>query len=69
MKSVGLFYCDLLKNCYLLQFAKHLDSSSSKLIYIVTKEESFKKIMAILKLKGISVSTSSDSKLSEVKKR
>ncbi|AEC08147.1 unnamed protein product [Arabidopsis thaliana] len=52
----------------LQKFAKHLDSSSSKLIYIVTKEESFKKIMAILKLKGISVSTSSDSKLSEVKK-
>lgn len=54
---------------FLLQFAEHLDSSSSKIIYIVTKEESFKKIKALLKLKGLSVSTNSDSKISEVKKR
>ncbi|KAG7572871.1 DEAD/DEAH box helicase domain [Arabidopsis suecica] len=52
----------------LQKFAEHLDSSSSKIIYIVTKEESFKKIKALLKLKGLSVSTESDSKISGVKK-
>ncbi|VVA93021.1 unnamed protein product [Arabis nemorensis] len=40
------------------KFAEILDSSSSKLIYIVTKEESFRKFKALLKLKGHSVSAS-----------
>ncbi|KAL1206971.1 DEAD-box ATP-dependent RNA helicase 5 [Cardamine amara subsp. amara] len=52
----------------LQKFAEILDSSSSKRIYIVTKEKSFRKIKAILKLKGLSVSTNSDSKTLEVKK-
>ncbi|EOA29049.1 hypothetical protein CARUB_v10025303mg [Capsella rubella] len=36
------------------KFAELLDSSSSKIIHIVTKEESFRKIRALLKIKGIS---------------
>ncbi|XP_010414501.1 PREDICTED: DEAD-box ATP-dependent RNA helicase 40-like [Camelina sativa] len=36
------------------KFAELLDSSSSKIIHIITKEESFGKIRALLKLKGIS---------------
>ncbi|KFK32283.1 hypothetical protein AALP_AA6G222400 [Arabis alpina] len=54
----------------LLKFAKILDSCSSKLIYIVTKEESFRRFKALLDLKGhsVSASASKDSKTSELKK-
>lgn len=37
-----------------------MDSCSSKNIYIVTKEESFKKLKTLLKIKGLSVSVNSE---------
>ncbi|ESQ51342.1 hypothetical protein EUTSA_v10016555mg [Eutrema salsugineum] len=52
----------------LQKFSEVLDSSSSKIIYIVAKEESFRKLKALLKVKGLSVSANSDSKISELKK-
>lgn len=37
-----------------------MDSCSSKIIYIVTKEGSFKKLKALLKIMGLSVSVSGE---------
>ncbi|CAN8285527.1 unnamed protein product [Cochlearia groenlandica] len=50
------------------KFAEIMDSTSSKRVYIVTKEDSFRKLKALLKLEGYSVSDDSDSKTSQVKK-
>ncbi|CAH2060251.1 unnamed protein product [Thlaspi arvense] len=51
------------------KFSEVVESSStSKMIYIIAKEESFKKFKALLKLNGFSVSANSDSNISEVKK-
>ncbi|CAN8247398.1 unnamed protein product [Cochlearia groenlandica] len=52
----------------LQKFAEHLDSTSSKTTYIVAKQESFRYLKALLKLKGLSVSSDIDSKTSEDKK-
>lgn len=45
-KSTRLIFC---------QFSEVLDSTSSRGINIVAKEESFRKLTALLKLKGLSV--------------
>ncbi|CAA7017734.1 unnamed protein product [Microthlaspi erraticum] len=46
------------------KFSEVVESSSSKMIYIVTKEENFGKLKALLMLKGLSVSANSE----EIKK-
>uniref|UniRef100_A0A1J3E6X5 DEAD-box ATP-dependent RNA helicase 5 n=1 Tax=Noccaea caerulescens TaxID=107243 RepID=A0A1J3E6X5_NOCCA len=46
------------------KFSEVVDSCSSKIIYIVTKEESFMKLKALLEIKGLSVSVNSE----EIKK-